>query len=247
LARQPAPTEVANDIDDRIINFFRTIQNQDTLNELMALLRQTMYSRAEYVRAIQLLNFNTAPVLRAWGGVVALNQGFAGHFMVCSGGWGRDLVYFSNAKAWYNKLDNLHCAAQRLSNVKFECRDGVDCILEHDNPDAVIYVDPPYVMESRKNKGKKYRFEIDDYDKIITTILACKGAVVLSGYDHPLFNRLTDNGWHKIQFDYTLSSVGRIRISKYRGSGNVVREHKIKECIWLNKVAVERNAIQKTF
>ena len=201
LARQPAPAEVANDIDDRIINFFRTIQNQDTLNELMALLRQTMYSRAEYVRASQLLNSNSLSVLCAWAFMVVLNQGFAGHPQRCEpGNWGRNLTHLSNTKSWCNKLAYMHCVSQRLANVKFECRDGVDCILEHDNPDAVIYVDPPYVMESRKNKNERYRFEVYNHDRIIDVLMACKGAVVLSGYDHPLFNRLTDNGWHKIQF-----------------------------------------------
>lgn len=70
--------------------------------------------------------------------------------------------------------------------------------------DELIYLDPPYVFETRKDKKDLYNYEYDDNDHIelIEFIDGLDCFVMLSGYESELYSKLLDPAkWHKFTFN----------------------------------------------
>lgn len=65
-SRDPAPVEVLNDLDDRIVNLFRVLQDREQFEELRHRIMWTPYARAEFGRALDILKTGSDdPVERA--------------------------------------------------------------------------------------------------------------------------------------------------------------------------------------
>jgi site-specific DNA-adenine methylase len=129
LNKLPSPVEVLNDINSEIVNIFRVLQDEVKFKELKHRLEWTLYSRAEFVKAIDIVqNGNvTDPVLRAWAFFVAQNQGFAGKdcMSFSEGNWGRSFIR-NQATAFADKVESLETVRNRLKNVLL---DNIDAML----------------------------------------------------------------------------------------------------------------------
>jgi DNA adenine methylase len=246
FARPPAPVEVLNDLDGDLVNLFRCLQDKEKFLELKHRLLYTLYSLAEFARAIEILNDPsvTDPVLRAWAFFVALNQGFGGKKPRLIGNWGRTFKTArgcaGNTNEWIMRLSMLDDWHLRLLRVQIDCRDALEVIRYWDNPEAVFYVDPPYYPDTRKDKDA-YAVEPDHdhYVLLVETLLNCKGAVVLSGYDHPVFAPLTEAGWKVTRYETVCYAAGRTRGSKLQGEGSARMHVPRIEVVWANPRAVE--------
>ncbi|MFZ8812969.1 MAG: DNA adenine methylase, partial [Thermus aquaticus] len=106
------PVEVLNDLDDRIVNLYRVLQDREKFRQLLHRLVWTPYSRAEFVRALETLRDPTADeISRAWAFFVAQNQGFGG-MAKSPGSWGRVLTGVKQGMAqttsrWRSKIKSL--------------------------------------------------------------------------------------------------------------------------------------------
>jgi DNA adenine methylase len=65
----------------------------------------------------------------------------------------------------------------------------------HDAPDALFFVDPPYVPSTR-SKGACYRHELSEsaHVELLTLLKGCQGKVMISGYASGLYDDLL-SGW----------------------------------------------------
>lgn len=242
FAREPAPVEVLNDLDGNIVNFFRVLQNRQTFEELRHRLAYTPYARAEFAKSIELLNSeNVDEVTRAWAFFVSQNQTFAGLSPRTVGHWGRVFVSAAGMAGtvnnWIMRLSMLDAFRWRIMHAQIDNRDALDVIRYWDNEAAVFYVDPPYHWETRK--GGEYRHEMTDehYQRLVETLLNVKGAVVLSGYAHPVYWPLEAADWKRIDFKVTCSAAGRTRNSDLQGTGVVLQKAPRIESVWLNQKA----------
>jgi len=229
------PVEVLNDIDRRIVNLYRVLQDRGKFVELLHRLVWTPYSRAEFARALAILQDPGADeVARAWAFFVAQNQGFGGKADTV-GNWGRDLTKNTVTSGWLSRLRLLRRWHQRLSGVQIDCVDALRAIRYWDTPDTVFYVDPPYVPETRVDRDL-YANELtmDDHRALVETLLQVKGKVVLSGYDHPVYRPLEEAGWVKIARETACSVAGRTRLSQLRGPGAAKALVPRVEVIWKN-------------
>src|SRR3546814_5656605 len=82
-----------------------------------------------------------------------------------------------------------------------ENRPAGDVIAQHDAPDTLFYVDPPYMHETRSLKdrsGRYYDHEMTDADHraLLDQLQQVKGMVVISGYRSPLYDELL-SGWSR--------------------------------------------------
>jgi DNA adenine methylase len=246
FARPPAPVEVLNDLDGDLVNLFRCLQDKETFAELKHRLLYTLYSRAEFERALEILNDSSVadPVLRAWAFFVALNQGFGGKKPSSIGDWGRTFKTTRNCadttNEWMMRLSMLDDWHLRLLRVQIDCRDALEVIRYWDNPEAVFYVDPPYHPDTRKDKDA-YAVEPDHdhYVQLVEILLNCKGAVVLSGYDHPVFAPLAEAGWTMTRYKTACHAVVHARASNVRGKGVARALAPRTEVVWANPRAVE--------
>jgi DNA adenine methylase len=245
FAREPAPVEVLNDLDGDLVNLFRCLQDKATFEELKHRIRYTLYARSEFGRAIDILNDEsvTDPVQRAWAFFVAKNQGISGSSKTI-GSWSRAFVSTSgvadNANKWIMRLSMLDDWHLRLLRAQIDNRDALEVIRYWDNPEAVFYVDPPYHHDTRKDK-EIYNVEQDHnhHVQLVETLLACKGAVVLSGYDHPVYAPLADAGWMVTRYETACHAACRGRGSGLQGTGAAKAKVPRVEVVWSNPKATE--------
>ena len=236
---RPYPVEVLNDLDGRIVNLFRVLQDRAKFEELAHRLVWTPYARDEFRRALAILQDPDAPDIdRAWAFFVAQNQGFSG-FADSDGDWGRVLRGTERGIApkpsqWRGRLKLLAHWHDRLTRVQIDSIDALECIRYWDTPDTLFYVDPPYVLETRKGGG--YAHEADDqhHQALVQLLLNIQGKAVVSGYDHPLYKPLEEAGWHKTIIPTACHAAGRIRGSGLRGEGMAKAKAPRFEVIWSN-------------
>lgn len=180
--------ETVNDLDGNVVNLFEWIKKDP--ERLAHEIYYTPYARQVYEEA-----FATIPedsLERAVNFYIRLNMG---HGFRTSGekvGWkndvqGRERSYAS--QDWCNLPGKIMQAAERLRGVQIENKPAVDLIQRFNFPNVLIYLDPPYVLNTRH--GKQYRCEMSDTEHahLLEVIKKHSGPVLISGYDSELYNR----------------------------------------------------------
>jgi DNA adenine methylase len=216
--------EVYNDLDGDVVNFFRIIRDPRTRALLEEACRLTPYAREEFEQAWEPVA-DGDPVERARRLAVRAQMGF-GSAGATKGTTGlrTDLKRrFTTAQQdWASYPAAIRTAGARFAGVLIEHRSALDVLQQHDGPDALHFVDPPYVHATRVMRaGGGYRHEMSDADHeaLLATLQKLEGLVVLCGYDNSVYNdRLA--GWR--------SHRTRARMSA--GRGTALRT----EVLWLN-------------
>lgn len=199
LIRKPKSyAEVYNDLDGDAVNLFRVLRS-DRAGELVEKVRLTPFSREDFRDAYEAVD---DPVERARRLIVRSFMGFG------SNGHARSTGFRANsnrsgttpAHDWANYPDALAAIVKRLTGVVIENRDAKETMAAHDTPETLHYVDPPYVLATRSDTSKGYAVELsdDDHAELLTFLRTLKGAVILSGYAHSIYDEaLTD--WHRVE------------------------------------------------
>ena len=80
-------------------------------------------------------------------------------------------------------------------------KDGIDLVKKYNTENTFLYLDPPYVQSTRTSA--RYIEDMDDetHNRLIDACIGSKAKILISGYDNPLYDRLTDSGFTKYQFD----------------------------------------------
>jgi DNA adenine methylase len=237
---EPYPVEVLNDLDRRIVALFRVLQDRENFAELEHRLIWTPYARDEFRRALEILERwdEYDEVDWAWAFFVVQNQGFGGK-AESESDWGRVLSHVSRGMAgitnsWRGRLKLLAWWHDRLTRVQVDSVDGIQAIQYWDTPETFFYVDPPYVLGTRK--GGEYAHELEDeaHVQLVEVLLSVKGKVMLSGYPNDIYRRLEEAGW--VQYDKETAShaAGRVRGSGLQGSGTARARVPRVESLWVN-------------
>jgi DNA adenine methylase len=191
--------EVYNDLDGEIVNLFRVARDHG--EALARAAELTPFARAEFVEAYEP---DGEPLEQARRTLIRAFMGFGS-----AGASGQVTGFRANsnrsgttpAHDWMNFPDHLRAVVQRLRGVVIENRDALDLMKQHDCDDAVHYVDPPYVHETRhmRERSQAYRHEMTDqqHRELAEVLASLRGAVVVSGYRCPLYDELFD-GWQRI-------------------------------------------------
>lgn len=246
FARRPCELDVYNDIDFRLFNLFRCLADRQAFPALKRRLEQTLYSKREFIKANSIMKIMAgkvepqAPDIRlAWAFFVSQNQGFSGKGTT----WGRSITESSGGcnitvARWSGRISLLDTWHKRLRGMAICNQDALELMRERDNIDTTFYLDPPYVLETR-TKSVCYTSElpIEYHEKMVKTILRLKGAVVLSGYFHPVYNPLVAAGWSLGKRVTSCSAAGRTRASGLQGKGSVIKAQTRIEAVWRNERA----------
>ena len=197
--KQPCYNEILNDIDDDIYNFFKVLRTSPT--ELAEAIRNTPYCRTEYNTAY--VDGADDEVEKARIFAVKCWQGF-GCGNRHKNGFRRGIGSTSPnpAKAWNELPDTLRDAAERIKNAQIEHKDAIELIKSLKGENTFIYVDPPYLLSTRK--ANLYNHELDDeYHKRLLRVICdsdCK--IMISGYDNELYNEYLKD-WNKLSKNTT--------------------------------------------
>lgn len=215
--------EVYNDLDGQVVNFFRVLRDPEQRQRLIESLVLTPYARADFDEAWTATDDALEQARRL---CIRAQMGF-GSAGATKGHTGFRIdtkrEYGTAQHLWATYPHSIAAAGARLTGVLVENRPAVDVMQQHDAPDTLHFVDPPYMHETRVMTGnrKYYSHEMttDDHVALLDVVLALRGYVVISGYDSPLYNdKLT--GWVK------RSTTSRISA----GRGTALRN----EVVWIN-------------
>lgn len=228
LQKDRAYAEVYNDLDGDIVNLFRVLRDPGSSSCLIDLLTLTPYAREEFEMAYESTD---DPIERARRTVIRASMGFgsAGATKGTTGFRIDTKRRYGTAQAlWARYPSTLAPAIARLSGVMIENRPAIEVIQQHDAPDSLFFVDPPYLHETRyagARHGRYYEHEMSDEDHraLLDRLLQVQGMVVLSGYPSELYNDALAS-WPRASTN--------ARISAARGTA--VRT----ECLWLNPACV---------
>lgn len=204
LAKRPAAAETVNDLSGDIVHFWKTLRDQpDDIERVCAL---TPHSREEHQLCYEPTDDDLERARRTW---VRLTQGRAGQIRQRTGWRFREKPETHSMTAYLQSyVSRLHPAAQRLARVSIECRPAVEVIRAYGrHPGVLIYADPPYLDSTRTHAGfgDVYVHEMrggDEHLELADALKTARAAVVLSGYDSPLYADLFD-GWHRHELHAT--------------------------------------------
>lgn len=224
LLRKPrSHAEIYNDLDSDITNFFQVVRNPLTRSRLIEGCQLTPYAREEWELAYQPTD-DTVERARRTAVRAAMGFGSAGATK------GKTGFRIDTARAWSTAMHDwtgypptLAALGERMTGVLIENRSAIEVLRQHDAPDTLHFVDPPYMLETRVMRGSSgcYRHEMTatEHAELLDQLCDLQGMVVLSGYQSDLYEQQL-TGWAM----HTTKS----RISA--GRGTVLRT----EAVWLN-------------
>lgn len=197
LLRKPrCYAEVYNDLDGEIVNLFTVARDRG--EELAQLCELTPFARTEFVDSYEATD---DPLEQARRTLVRSFMGFGSNAHNQKTGFRSNSNRSGTTPAhdWMNYPDCLRLTIQRLRGVVIENRDAVACMKQHDTPQTLHYVDPPYVFDTRADSRPDYRHELTDkqHEELAEALHGLSGMVVLSGYRSQLYDHLFSD-WKRI-------------------------------------------------
>jgi DNA adenine methylase len=205
LAKPMSAAETVSDLDGALVNFWKVLR--DRPEELIRACALTPHARAE-LRVVAREDDCPDDLERARRVWVQLSQGWAG--VRNTTGW-RYFVGASCARSMPQVLDGLvarmEACSARLRRVSLECLPAAEMVRRYGvAPDALIYADPPYLLNSHDGAMDAGGYAVGMADELSHRELAAvlresKAAVVLSGYAHPLYDEELYPDWYRTELN----------------------------------------------
>jgi DNA adenine methylase len=211
LLRKPRSyAEVYNDLDGEIVNLFRVMRDRGA--DLQRAIELTPYAREEFF-----ISFEPTedPLERARRTMMRSFMGFGGNLTRANRDQTPQRTGFRTyskknrgaipAQDWKNLPAALPATIDRIKGVIIEQRPAIEVMEEHDSPETLHYVDPPYVHSTRGFDAggsiRGYRFEMSDEEhrELAKCLKGLAGAVILSGYACKLYDGDLYSSWERIE------------------------------------------------
>ncbi len=195
--KTPAVHEVLNDINGDIVNLFRVMRYRG--GELAYAIDMTPWSEEEYHLSEHCCT-DGDELENARRFLVWCWQAHGIQLGKSSSGWKHNGLNGRAypARFWKDLPDRILAAVDRLKDAEIRNRPALELIAYYNDPECLIYGDPPYILSTRLSQGH-YTHEMtdDEHIALLNALDVHRGPVILSGYEHPLYtNRL--QGWHKV-------------------------------------------------
>lgn len=205
--KQRSNIETANDLDGNVVNLFEWIKKDPE-----RLAHEIYYT--PYARQVYDATYDAKPtdsLQQAVNFFIRLNMGHGFRTTSERVGWKNDIQGREKAYAaedWCNLPERILQAGERLRGVQIENRPAVELMQKFNNKKVLVYLDPPYMPETRH--GKQYRHEMyrqEEHEKLLYTAKQHKGPVLISGYPSELYEKEL-KGWYRDEiYSYTMSNT----------------------------------------
>lgn len=228
-------SEVANDINKELINFWLVLQRKETLAQLQRLVEATPFCEGTFEDADPALDVCPCDdptygdrVTSAWRFFIRARQsrqGLMKDFATLSRNRTRRGMN-EQVSSWLTAIDGLPEIHERLKRVVILNQPALDVVRSQDGPNTLFYLDPPYLHTTRVTTSDyKYEMTEKDHDHLLVVLSWIKGKFVLSGYPSSLYEKKSAKmGWHRVerQIDNKASSASEKELKT--------------ECLWMNFV-----------
>lgn len=231
LAKAKSTHEVLNDLDGNIVNFYKVLRERP--EDLERAARLSPYAREEFAAATLSSPEYLDDLERARRWWVRVNHSF-NHTATDMTGWSTSVKRGSNnARTVWNRIERFQAVAERLAFATIENKDALAVIEKYAfSVDTVVYADPPYLMSSRADAGRRrprgdyaHEFGTDANHRELAEVLhASPSAVLLSGYHAPLYDELYAD-WHSIE---------RVVLRRSSNGRSSTQAH-VTEVVWSNR------------
>lgn len=207
LQKPRSYAEVYNDLWDVVVNVFSVLRDPEKSAQLCRALELTPFARSEFNRSFQHrpafmgdVEAARLSILRSFAGFgsAATNGDYATGFRANSNRSGT-----TPARDWVNYPPHLAAYVERLRGVVIENKSAFELIPQHDTPDTLFYVDPPYPLCTRNvargNAAYACDFTDDDHRALAVVLRNVVGTVILSGYHCDLYDRELFSDWISVE------------------------------------------------
>lgn len=242
FAKPRSLVEVYNDVNSLLVNFFKVLQDPQKMWELKRLLELTPYSKEVFEEAKAKVEMETDPLMKAYYFFVVARQSFCGFRSVKDAYWGYQVKAHAAGVArsvatYLSAIDHLPEYHERIKTVQIEHTDWREILEKYDDAETCFYLDPPYILDTRKEGRYAHEMTLDDHEELIERIMLVKGKVLLSGYRHWIHERLEENGWRRVDFQAVCHASGRGKATKIMGEGSGREKQSRIESLWISPTA----------
>ncbi|WP_378182078.1 DNA (cytosine-5-)-methyltransferase [Aquimarina sp. SS2-1] len=201
FAKKPSPVEVINDLDGKVVNFYRVCKLQFT--KLQKMIQSTPHSRKLHTEAKAILQNpkekNT--VKKAWAFWVQTNMSFSSRIF---GGYAYERKSNGVSRTIRNKKNGFtRDICERLDLVDIECNDALAVIKSRDTKESFFYVDPPYF---NSDMGHYKGYSRQDFISLLNLLSKIKGKFLLSSYPSDILTKYSKkHKWFTQSIEQTVS------------------------------------------
>lgn len=223
-------TIVYNDADTLLVQFMRALQSPERFHALWRRYRYTLYATHSIRDALHANDDSALFILH--------NMGIGGLRAESESSFGRGFVTAAGVAATISshlsKRMMLPVSHQRLQRVRILNTDALAIIREYNQPDTLLYCDPPYHPDTRRAGEYHVDADVTHHWNLLDALLRTKAGVIVSGYPHEDYQALETAGWKRIDLNTACFVAARTRASKLTGRGNALIHAPRTECIWIN-------------
>lgn len=217
-------SEVANDIDGELTNFWSVLRDEGCFQRLIRLVQATPFAESVYEACTR--NIPVDEVEQAYNFFVRARQsrqGLMKDFATITRNRTRRNMN-EQVSSWLTAIEGLPEVHARLKRVLILNRNAINVIRQQDGNNTLFYCDPPYLHETR-TVTDAYDFEMTakQHEELLETLCQIQGRFLLSGYMSELYSRYAqDHHWRRVDFDLPNNAA----------SGDSKR--RMVEAIWMN-------------
>jgi len=242
IAKRPAKVETYNDLDEGLVNFFKVLADPELFQEFHRRVQATPYSRQLFNEFRIEWRQEADPVIKAWKWFVVARMSFGGRF---GHSWGTVVSESSRGMAgtcsgWLSIIDMLPAIHRRLMRVQIENADWRVVLDRYVvGPSTFVYLDPPYVPETRRDGEYAHEMTLEDHETLVEHLLECPAQCLLSGYAHEVYRPLEEAGWKRLDFETACYAAARTKATGIQGEGASKRMQSRTESIWMNPTTLK--------
>ena len=210
LMRKPrSVAEIINDRSGEIVEVFTVLRDPVSAARLEAAIDLTPFARDEFALAyeyspdpierVRRLIFRSFAGLHPGSATASAPKGMHTRTSTWVRG-GRKERGGTKASDWARYGEHIASFVERLRGVVIDNQDAGTVIAQHDSPETLLYVDPPYVHGARNIDATsgRYLHEMSDlaHAVLLAELVAAKSMILLSAYANPLYEEfLPRQGW----------------------------------------------------
>lgn len=200
FGKEPSKVEVVNDIENELINLFKSIKYHQ--EEISRLMKFEICSRSKFKEYSDTDPKLLTEIQRAVRFIYLISQSFAGK--------GKNFGYKIKQKPTFQifNTDNLKAIKERLRNTYIENLSFEEVFNKYDREETFFFCDPPYY----KTHGYDNPFVKEDHVRLNEILNNIKGKFLLTINDHKFIRELyKDFNVIETKVSYSISRESKAR------------------------------------